>query len=259
MMLQNTGSVLSIAFVLAIITAAVPTRSCCRSSPASLELGRRAGAVHPQHARRAVGPGRHRGRRRGGLAAAAQGRRPAEREGRGVSTPSAPEPAALRIGEVAKLVGTTPRTIRYYEEIGLLTGGGGTARPASTAPTARPRSSACARRCASSAARRHAGRAQELLAAEEARRRCARSGTTATRARRRREILDRALAHVDRQAELLRAPPRRDRRLERELEERARRQREQAGRAGLSGSGGSRAARYPSIGAVADDARSRRS
>jgi DNA-binding transcriptional MerR regulator len=29
---------------------------------------------------------------------------------------------ALRIGELARLVGTTPRTIRYYEEIGLLTG-----------------------------------------------------------------------------------------------------------------------------------------
>jgi DNA-binding transcriptional MerR regulator len=28
--------------------------------------------------------------------------------------------AALRIGEVARRVGTTPRTIRYYEEIGLL-------------------------------------------------------------------------------------------------------------------------------------------
>jgi MerR family transcriptional regulator, repressor of the yfmOP operon len=28
--------------------------------------------------------------------------------------------AALRIGDVAKLVGTTPRTIRYYEELGLL-------------------------------------------------------------------------------------------------------------------------------------------
>ena len=28
-----------------------------------------------------------------------------------------------RIGDVAALVGTTPRTIRYYEEIGLLTGG----------------------------------------------------------------------------------------------------------------------------------------
>lgn len=27
---------------------------------------------------------------------------------------------ALRIGDVAKLAGTTPRTIRYYEEIGLL-------------------------------------------------------------------------------------------------------------------------------------------
>jgi len=31
----------------------------------------------------------------------------------------------LRIGEVAKLAGTTPRTIRYYEEIGLLPTAGG--------------------------------------------------------------------------------------------------------------------------------------
>ena len=31
----------------------------------------------------------------------------------------------LRIGEVAKLAGTTPRTIRYYEEIGLLRSAGG--------------------------------------------------------------------------------------------------------------------------------------
>ncbi len=31
----------------------------------------------------------------------------------------------LRIGEVAKLAATTPRTIRYYEEIGLLTAAGG--------------------------------------------------------------------------------------------------------------------------------------
>ncbi|HEY2480440.1 MAG TPA: MerR family transcriptional regulator [Solirubrobacterales bacterium] len=30
------------------------------------------------------------------------------------------ERGALKIGEVAKLTGTTPRTIRYYEEIGLL-------------------------------------------------------------------------------------------------------------------------------------------
>jgi DNA-binding transcriptional MerR regulator len=36
-----------------------------------------------------------------------------------MSTARAPE-AALRIGDVARLVGTTARTIRYYEEIGLL-------------------------------------------------------------------------------------------------------------------------------------------
>jgi MerR family transcriptional regulator, repressor of the yfmOP operon len=30
------------------------------------------------------------------------------------------EGAPLKIGDVAKLAGTTPRTIRYYEEIGLL-------------------------------------------------------------------------------------------------------------------------------------------
>jgi DNA-binding transcriptional MerR regulator len=34
----------------------------------------------------------------------------------------AAEDRELRIGEVAKLTGTTPRTIRYYEEIGLLPG-----------------------------------------------------------------------------------------------------------------------------------------
>ncbi len=34
-----------------------------------------------------------------------------------MSTPAEP---SLRIGDVARLVGTTPRTIRYYEEIGLL-------------------------------------------------------------------------------------------------------------------------------------------
>jgi MerR family transcriptional regulator, repressor of the yfmOP operon len=36
-----------------------------------------------------------------------------------------PAPPALRIGEVAKRVGTTPRTIRYYEEIGILPSEGG--------------------------------------------------------------------------------------------------------------------------------------
>lgn len=36
---------------------------------------------------------------------------------------SATAASRLRIGEVAELTGTTPRTIRYYEEIGLLPGG----------------------------------------------------------------------------------------------------------------------------------------
>lgn len=35
---------------------------------------------------------------------------------------SATQARSLRIGEVAELTGTTPRTIRYYEEIGLLPG-----------------------------------------------------------------------------------------------------------------------------------------
>jgi DNA-binding transcriptional MerR regulator len=34
--------------------------------------------------------------------------------------PSETAPANMRIGDVARAVGTTPRTIRYYEEIGLL-------------------------------------------------------------------------------------------------------------------------------------------
>ena len=38
---------------------------------------------------------------------------------------SATVAAGLRIGEVAKRVGTTPRTIRYYEEIGILPSAGG--------------------------------------------------------------------------------------------------------------------------------------
>jgi MerR family transcriptional regulator, repressor of the yfmOP operon len=37
---------------------------------------------------------------------------------------SATTERSLRIGEVAELTGTTPRTIRYYEEIGLLPGAG---------------------------------------------------------------------------------------------------------------------------------------
>jgi MerR family transcriptional regulator, repressor of the yfmOP operon len=40
-----------------------------------------------------------------------------------VSAVESTEGRTLRIGELAELTGTTPRTIRYYEEIGLLPGG----------------------------------------------------------------------------------------------------------------------------------------
>lgn len=36
------------------------------------------------------------------------------------TTQAVPDQRSLRIGDVARLVGTTPRTIRYYEEIGLV-------------------------------------------------------------------------------------------------------------------------------------------
>ena len=45
---------------------------------------------------------------------------------------SATAERTLRIGELAELTGTTPRTIRYYEEIGLL--GGGNCAHAGQAP-----------------------------------------------------------------------------------------------------------------------------
>ena len=41
------------------------------------------------------------------------------------TTATATAERSLRIGELAELTGTTPRTIRYYEEIGLLDGGSG--------------------------------------------------------------------------------------------------------------------------------------
>jgi MerR family transcriptional regulator, repressor of the yfmOP operon len=112
--------------------------------------------------------------------------------------------SALRIGDVAKLAGTTPRTIRYYEEIGLL-------RPAPARPLGRHRvySEADVERL------REAMRLKELLgvtleelktllAAEEAR--------AVVRAKlrredvapvRRRELLGEALGHIDRQLSLV--------------------------------------------------------
>jgi MerR family transcriptional regulator, repressor of the yfmOP operon len=112
----------------------------------------------------------------------------------------------LRIGDVAEQVGTTTRTIRYYEEIGLLPGSAGRASGAHRAYT-----DADVERL------RHILRLKELLGvsledlkllveAEDARAALrAEFRDDDTDARRRHEILEQALAYVDRQLELVRA------------------------------------------------------
>jgi DNA-binding transcriptional MerR regulator len=135
--------------------------------------------------------------------------------------------AALRIGEVARLTGTTPRTIRYYEEIGLLPGA-----------KDRPRGSHRTYREEDVERLREVLRLKdllgltldelgELMTAEEARaalRREWRSGVEDPV--RRREILEESLSHIDRQLGLVRR--RRDEiaKLEEELAVRRRRVRD---------------------------------
>jgi DNA-binding transcriptional MerR regulator len=129
-------------------------------------------------------------------------------------------PQSLRIGDVARLVGTTPRTIRYYEEIGLL-------------PEARPRPSGRHRSYTEADVERlrEAMRLKDLLglsleelkmllAAEEARaevRAQLRRGDVEPT--RRRELLSEALGHLDRQLELVRHRAAELERLESELSE----------------------------------------
>jgi DNA-binding transcriptional MerR regulator len=129
---------------------------------------------------------------------------------------------ALRIGQVAELTGTTPRTIRYYEEIGLL--------PA--APGREPGS----HRLYDEA---DVERLQELLSLkdllgislEELRELAAAESTRASLRRewqgdvgdpRRREILHEAIALIGRQVELVRNRRKELDRLERELRARRR-------------------------------------
>jgi MerR family transcriptional regulator, repressor of the yfmOP operon len=122
-----------------------------------------------------------------------------------VSSPaSTDEEAPLRIGDVARLAGTTPRTIRYYEEIGLLS-------DAPERPSGQHRlySAAEVERLREVMRLKHLlgvslEELKTLLTAEEAR--------AAVRAELRREDVDRArrgellsesLGHLDRQLELV--------------------------------------------------------
>jgi DNA-binding transcriptional MerR regulator len=111
----------------------------------------------------------------------------------------------LRIGEVARLVGTTPRTIRYYEEIGLLPAEGGRAagqhRVYSDRDVAHLRDALRLKDLLGVSL----DELKELVEAEDARaalREEWRHG--APDAARRREILAEALRHIERQLELVR-------------------------------------------------------
>jgi DNA-binding transcriptional MerR regulator len=128
--------------------------------------------------------------------------------------------AELRIGEVAERVGTTPRTIRYYEEIGLLPAGVGRA-----AGSHRTYAEADVERL------RHVLRLKDLLGvsledlkllvdAEDARAALRAEFHSSDDAARRREILREARAHVDRQLALVRARRAEIERLEHDLADR---------------------------------------
>jgi MerR family transcriptional regulator, repressor of the yfmOP operon len=122
---------------------------------------------------------------------------------------SPPTPAQrttnLRIGDVARLVGTTPRTIRYYEEIGLLA-------EAPARPSGRHRiytQSEVERLREVMRLRDLLGVSLEelktLLTAEEARAEVrAQLRREDVDPGRRRELLAEALGHIDRQLELVR-------------------------------------------------------
>ncbi|HWF33856.1 MAG TPA: MerR family transcriptional regulator [Solirubrobacteraceae bacterium] len=115
----------------------------------------------------------------------------------------------LRIGEVAELVGTTTRTIRYYEEIGLLPGSAerelGKHRCYTEADVARVREIVRLRDLLGLSLEQ----LSRLLEAESARADLRREWKVAESGAQRRRILDEALEHVGTQLELVR-----DRRVE---------------------------------------------
>jgi DNA-binding transcriptional MerR regulator len=111
----------------------------------------------------------------------------------------------LRIGEVAEAAGTTPRTIRYYEEIGVLPAAGGRARGShrlyEREDVERLRELLELKDLLGVSLEE----LRELFSAESARaalRREWQSGVDDTA--RRRAILGEAMGHIDRQLELIR-------------------------------------------------------
>ncbi len=139
--------------------------------------------------------------------------------------PTSPPPGAdaersLRIGEVAELTGTTPRTIRYYEEIGLLPGSAEReqGKHRCYTPADVDRISEIVR------LKELLGLTLEqlstMLGAEAARAELRRAWETAEDAAVRREILEQSLGHITTQLELVQGRRLELEQLERDLLER---------------------------------------
>jgi DNA-binding transcriptional MerR regulator len=126
----------------------------------------------------------------------------------------------LRIGEVAELAGTTPRTIRYYEEIGLLPGavdrGQGKHRCYSARDVEQLRSLLRFKELLGLSLEQ----LSTLLAAESARAELRREWEEAADEAEQRRILEQAVAHIETQLELVRGRRRELEQFERELDER---------------------------------------
>ncbi|HEV7459507.1 MAG TPA: MerR family transcriptional regulator [Solirubrobacteraceae bacterium] len=120
-----------------------------------------------------------------------------------MSVQTATEPPALRIGDVAKLTGTTARTLRYYEEIGLLPGAedreAGRHRSYTQADVDRVREVLRLRDLLGVSL----DELRELLAAEDARAALREEFHRTEEPAVRRRILEVALGHLDRQLDLV--------------------------------------------------------
>jgi DNA-binding transcriptional MerR regulator len=126
-------------------------------------------------------------------------------------------PGTMRIGEVARLTGTTPRTIRYYEEIGLLGSAGdrvqGKHRSYTSADVERIREIVRLRDLLGLSLEQLG----KLVEAETARAEIRREYHATDDPARRRELLERAKHHLDTQLDLVRRRVRELSALEREL------------------------------------------
>jgi DNA-binding transcriptional MerR regulator len=127
----------------------------------------------------------------------------------------------LRIGEVAELTGTTPRTIRYYEEIGLLPGSGreqGKHRSYTEADVERVREIVRLRNLLGLSL----DELSKLLEAQAARADLRRKLRQTERSEERRALLVEALGHITTQLELVRGRRSELEKLEHELVEKRR-------------------------------------